>query len=56
MYQCDSHQCIDLTLRCDGKPDCPFGEDETSCCKRFLNRGSYMSAHVLFNLLSKLKK
>ena len=35
-FICDSKRCIDMNMRCDGKPDCNFGEDEHECSKFLL--------------------
>ena len=32
-FTCDSKMCIDMHMRCDGKPDCSLGEDEKACSK-----------------------
>ena len=32
-FQCRSGLCLDQREVCDGKPDCPGGEDERSCGK-----------------------
>ena len=36
-FQCSSHQCIDLSLKCDKKPDCFNGEDERNCDEKGAN-------------------
>lgn len=33
MFECQNHQCIDKTKRCDGKKDCFNGLDEYRCGK-----------------------
>lgn len=30
-YRCMLGTCIDLSKKCDKKPDCPFGDDEANC-------------------------
>jgi len=30
-YRCRNGDCLDLSMRCDGKRDCAWGEDETDC-------------------------
>ena len=32
-YLCNDGQCISLSLRCNGNPDCSNGEDEQNCRK-----------------------
>ena len=30
-YKCPNSYCLSVTSRCDGRPDCPGGEDEKHC-------------------------
>ena len=33
-FKCHGHYCIPLGYHCDGKWDCPFGDDEKNCSQR----------------------
>lgn len=47
-FGCEDESCIAMSLRCDGKIDCPFDRsDEDGCCKGSILHPFQLSRFIL---------